>query len=348
MAMTPEAPVFSIVIPTRNGEPYLRETIDSVLSQHYPHFHLFILESDSTDQTLKIANEYAQRDTRVRVVTSDEPLDIQGNWGRIFELELDEYLTILGHDDVLYADFLETIARLIADEPGASLYHTHFHILDVYGAVERASLPVPYRQEADEFLAQVHANQQNVSATGYVLRAADYRQLGGFPMLPRLLFADFLFWYRVAALGYKVCSPVFACGFRMHPASTTQSTQLLDAYDAAVAYFRALELTSFFRDPANRQGTLAYLNAYFRGRQLRAVLEAMQSDNKQRLVAYEQVQNALVHQAERDGLIHVQSPSLGWLQRLAHVRSRTIRRVLLSGIELLFSTRRQLSRLRNK
>jgi glycosyltransferase involved in cell wall biosynthesis len=114
MAMPPEAPVFSIVIPTRNGEPYLRETIDSVLSQNYPHFQLFILESGSTDQTVTIANEYAQRDTRIRVVTTDEPLDIQGNWARIQELELDAYLTILGHDDVLYPNFLETIAGLIA------------------------------------------------------------------------------------------------------------------------------------------------------------------------------------------------------------------------------------------
>jgi glycosyltransferase involved in cell wall biosynthesis len=343
MAMMPEAPVFSVVIPTRNGEPYLRQTISSVLEQTYPHFRLFILESGSTDQTLEIAREYQQRDARFRVITSDEPLDIQGNWARILELELDKYMTILGHDDVLYPQFLETIAGLIAAEPQATLYHTHFHILNADGAISRACKPIPYRQEADAFLSQVHASEQNVSATGYVLRTSDYRRLGGFPMLPRLLFADFLFWYRVTALGYKVCSPEFACGFRIHPASTTQSTQLLNAYDAAVAYYRALEETDFHEEAAKRLGTLAYLTAYFLNRHRTVLLDLMASPAADRLDHYRKVQQTLLRHASQDRLIRVTSPSLVWLARLARLPWTALRRWLAAGITRVIVTRRKMA-----
>jgi hypothetical protein len=226
--------------------------------------------------------------------------------------------------------------------------HTHFHILDANGAISRSCKPVPYRQEADEFLAQVHANQQNVSATGYVLRAADYRRLGGFPMLPRLLFADFLFWYRVTALGYKVCSPVFACGFRIHPASTTQSTQILDAYDAAIQYYRALEQTPFFRDRANRQGTLAYLTAYFLSSQRNALLKLMRSDSVDRFERYKHVQVKLAQQAKDDDLIRMTSPLLMWLERLARLRWRIVRRIVAATIERLLILRRRMVSVRNR
>ena len=343
MATMPESPVFSVVIPTRNGERYLRQTISSVLKQTYPHFHLFILESGSTDRTLDIAHKFQQQDARIQVVTSDEVLDIQDNWARILALQLGEYLTILGHDDVLYPHFLETIAGLIAAEPQATLYHAHFHILDANGAISRPCKPIPYRQKADEFLSQVHASQQNVSATGYVLRAADYKRLGGFTMLPRLLFADFLFWYRVTALGYKVCSPVGASGFRIHPASTSQSTQLLDAYDAAVAYYRALGKTDFFNDAAHRQGTLAYLSAYFLNRHRSALLDLLASPAADRLQNYREIRQTLLRQASEDRLIRVTSPSLTWLAYLARLPWGALRRRLAAGITRTIDIRRKMT-----
>src|SRR5215510_4579101 len=98
---------FSVVIPTHNGEAYLGAAIESVLKQSYPHFEIIVLEHESTDRTLEIARSYA--DSRIRIESTDQPHTIASNWGRILDLQLAQYLTILGHDDIFYPEFLAEI-----------------------------------------------------------------------------------------------------------------------------------------------------------------------------------------------------------------------------------------------
>lgn len=50
----------SIVLPTYNGERFLRDSIESVLKQTYTNWELIIVNDCSTDNTLNIANEYAK------------------------------------------------------------------------------------------------------------------------------------------------------------------------------------------------------------------------------------------------------------------------------------------------
>jgi len=60
-------PFFSIMMPTYNQENYLRAAIDSVLAQTFSDFELLIVNDGSTDNTEGIMEEYAARDTRVKI-----------------------------------------------------------------------------------------------------------------------------------------------------------------------------------------------------------------------------------------------------------------------------------------
>ena len=64
------APLVSVVCPVYNGETYLRECVDSVLAQTYSSWDLAIVNNCSSDRTLAIAQEYAARDSRIRIRTS--------------------------------------------------------------------------------------------------------------------------------------------------------------------------------------------------------------------------------------------------------------------------------------
>ena len=57
----------SIIIPAYNMEAYLAETLDSVLASHYKDFEIVLMDDGSKDRTLAIANEYAAKDSRVKV-----------------------------------------------------------------------------------------------------------------------------------------------------------------------------------------------------------------------------------------------------------------------------------------
>jgi len=96
-------PEFTIVIPVRNGENYIGAAISSILSQSYPHFNILVLENGSTDKTVEIVSKIA--DDRIRIVPAASPLEMEANWRRILDLDLAEYLTILGHDDICTPNF---------------------------------------------------------------------------------------------------------------------------------------------------------------------------------------------------------------------------------------------------
>jgi len=63
-------PLVSIIITVYNRENYLGAAIESILNQTFPDFELLIWDDGSTDKSVPIANSYAQKDKRVRVVAA--------------------------------------------------------------------------------------------------------------------------------------------------------------------------------------------------------------------------------------------------------------------------------------
>ena len=72
---------YSIILPVRNGGEYLKECVNSILSQTYTDFNLLILDNNSTDGTLEWIQSVA--DKRIVIFTSNESLSIEQNWARI-------------------------------------------------------------------------------------------------------------------------------------------------------------------------------------------------------------------------------------------------------------------------
>jgi hypothetical protein len=60
-------PLVSILIPSFNAEPWIKETLDSAVSQDYPHKEVIIVDDGSTDQTLEIARTFES--SSVRLIT---------------------------------------------------------------------------------------------------------------------------------------------------------------------------------------------------------------------------------------------------------------------------------------
>lgn len=73
--------VISILMPTYNGEKYIKEQIDSILNQTYKRIKLIISDDGSKDSTVKIIKQYEQKDDRVQVYVQDK------NMGVVKEIE---------------------------------------------------------------------------------------------------------------------------------------------------------------------------------------------------------------------------------------------------------------------
>ena len=63
----------SVALATYNGEKYLREQLDSVLNQEFKDFTLYVSDDGSSDRTLRILDEYVEKDNRIKVFPKHEP-----------------------------------------------------------------------------------------------------------------------------------------------------------------------------------------------------------------------------------------------------------------------------------
>ena len=102
---------FSVIVPVYNVEKYLTECVDSILSQTFTDFELILVDDGSKDGSGALCDEYAQRDSRVKVIhKANGGQSTARNIG--LEHAVGEYICFLDSDDFYTTpDFLEQIAR---------------------------------------------------------------------------------------------------------------------------------------------------------------------------------------------------------------------------------------------
>jgi hypothetical protein len=212
---------FSVCLPVRNGWPYVRECVESVLRQTYPHFELLVLDNQSGDETLSWLTSLD--DPRIQISRSLQPLSIVDSWARIRTAEKQEFMTMIGHDDILDPGFLAAIKALIDKHPKAGLYLTGGRLINPEGRTIRSCRPVSEQETAADYLKARFTFQRDVFGTGYVMRSADYDRAGGIPGFEKLFFADDALWLNLMCGRYKVADPTEYFAVRIHPGSESAS-----------------------------------------------------------------------------------------------------------------------------
>ena len=101
-------PKVSIVIPTYNVEQYLKECLDSVINQTLKDIEIICVDDGSTDNSGKILDEYAAKDSRIKVIHKEN-----GGYGKAMNVGIDnatgEYIGIVEPDDYIEFDMYETL-----------------------------------------------------------------------------------------------------------------------------------------------------------------------------------------------------------------------------------------------
>ena len=235
---------FSIIIPFKTGKKYLLDCLHSVLGQDYPHFNIIILADNTSNIDDSIDAVNAIQSNKISIQIAQQNIDILENWGRIKGLDKNEYMTILGYDDILEKTFLSNINELINQQPEASLYHTHFNYINSKNGLIKKCQPLPSRLNASEYLEYALNETIDIMATGYVFKSSDYDALGGIPIhYPNLIYADLQLWLALTKKSYLAVDPSTQFSFRIH-ASTTKTSKdkiLLDAFLLFLDYLKQLK-----------------------------------------------------------------------------------------------------------
>lgn len=107
--------MISIAMATYNGEKYLREQLDSILAQTVQDFELIVCDDCSTDSTMLILNEYANRDSRIKVFENEQNLGFKMNFERVISLCKGDYIALSDQDDIWLPEHLEVLLSNIGE-----------------------------------------------------------------------------------------------------------------------------------------------------------------------------------------------------------------------------------------
>jgi glycosyltransferase involved in cell wall biosynthesis len=123
----------SIGMPVFNGEKYLKEALDSILSQTFRNFELIISDNASTDSTQQICYEYAAKDGRVHYYRNEQNIGGPKNYNRVFKLSSGEYFKWAAYDDVLAPEYLRKCVNVLDKDPSIVGCHCKTGRIDQYG-----------------------------------------------------------------------------------------------------------------------------------------------------------------------------------------------------------------------
>jgi glycosyltransferase involved in cell wall biosynthesis len=108
-----------VLTPVYNGESYIRECIESVLAQTYENWEFTIVNNCSTDRTREIAEEYARRDSRIRIFSNAKFVDVIQNHNIAFRQisENSKYCKLVLADDWIFPECIERMVGLAEAHP---------------------------------------------------------------------------------------------------------------------------------------------------------------------------------------------------------------------------------------
>ena len=106
----------SVLIPSYNVEKYIRECLDSIVNQTFEDMEIICIDDGSTDSTLDILNEYALKDSRLRVYENKENKGVSYARNYLLNLAKGKYIFFMDSDDYLELDALEKAYNLTEEK----------------------------------------------------------------------------------------------------------------------------------------------------------------------------------------------------------------------------------------
>ena len=135
-----DQPLVSIVTPSLNQGKFIRQTIDSVLSQDYPHLEYLVIDGGSSDGTLNILRSYGDQFRWISELDSGQSQAINKGWRQT----KGEIITWLNADDLLAPGAIQHAVEAMQANPELGGVYGNCIYISTNGAVVKAYPVQPY------------------------------------------------------------------------------------------------------------------------------------------------------------------------------------------------------------
>ena len=149
-------PLVSIILPVRDGEPFIGETLESALGQTYRNIEVVVVDDGSRDRTRAVVDAWIERDSRVRLL-SQTNRGVAAARNRAIAAAHGELIAPLDADDLWEPTKIERqVRRIVEAGDGVGLVYCWWALIDVTGAVLDCSPRWTIEGHAAETLLQVN------------------------------------------------------------------------------------------------------------------------------------------------------------------------------------------------
>lgn len=178
------SPNVSVLLPVFNGEPFVRQAVESVLAQTYGDFEFIIVDNASTDNTGSILREYTESDDRIRLFRNESTLPRLENFALTASYAAPEsrWLKYIGADDRFLPDCLAEMVRVGEQSPTIGLVSSQCYDGDrlLTGTVPADREMVPGPAFLRRLLLERDSRETVFSPASLMISHRVFQEAGGF------------------------------------------------------------------------------------------------------------------------------------------------------------------------
>lgn len=178
---------FSVIMPAYNAAKFIKESIESVLSQSYGNWELIVINDASTDNTKEIVNSYTLKDKRVKLINLERNKGIANARNIGIQHVTGRYVSFLDSDDLWKNEKLEKQKKFM-EKNNVVFCYTEFELIDEVGKLLNQKRVVPESLEYKELL--------KVNHIGCLTVTIDLRTIKKVEM-PYIKHEDYATWLRI-------------------------------------------------------------------------------------------------------------------------------------------------------
>jgi len=177
----------TIGIPVYNGEKFIAQTLESIINQTYKNLEIIVSDNGSSDTTVEIIKEFANRDSRISLNQNKENLGYSGNLNKIIELANSKYIAIYHSDDIYEPTIVEEQVRFLDENKELAGCFTLGKMIDENGKEIKNRFNLKYRKskknvilDLDYFLDRMCTKGNILICPTSMIRKSTYTRIGGY------------------------------------------------------------------------------------------------------------------------------------------------------------------------
>lgn len=237
-------PLVSVIMPAYNATRYMREAIDSILSQTYQNFELIIVDDASKDDTKKVIKDYIKRyPKKVKgvflTINQNGGGDACANEG--VKIAQGEYLARMDADDIADSHRLEKQVAFLQSHKDVVLLGSNAYVIDEHGVITGEKTEPSTHKEIYKLYGTLHPM---IHPTCMIRRMID-----GKPFAYQTIYKDnrdYYTFFRLLCDGYKFANlPENLLYYRIHGNNYTFANAKYKFYNTLHIRFEMVRLHGY-------------------------------------------------------------------------------------------------------